>query len=137
MENDYRRSTAAPSTTAQTFRQALDEHLAALCARDVERFAATLGDDAAVVDGAGAIKRGTEAVRQSHAEWFRMPEPWTFAYDVVFTRETPSSGLALLDVTYRHTPADAPSRFLLSLVFERDAAGAFKFVYDQNTPLPG
>ena len=121
--------------SAVTFRAALDEHLAALCARDVDRFAATLGDDAIVVDGAGELKRGTGAVLQSHAEWFRMAEPWTFAYDVVFTRETPSSGLALLDVTYRHTPDAAPSRFLLSLVFERDATGAFKFVYDQNTPV--
>ena len=31
---------------------------------------------------------------------------------------------------------DEPARFLLSLVFERDAGGAFTFVYDQNTPLP-
>jgi ketosteroid isomerase-like protein len=118
------------------FREALDEHLAALCARDAERFAATLGDDAVVVDGTGTITRGTEAVLQSHAEWFAMPEPWTFAYDIIFARETEFSGLALLDVTYRHTQADEPARFLLSLVFERDADGAFKFVYDQNTPLP-
>jgi ketosteroid isomerase-like protein len=124
------------STASGTFRAALDEHLAALCARDVDRFAATLGDDAIVVDGAGELNCGTDAVLQSHAEWFGMAEPWTFAYDVVFARETPSSGLALLEVTYRHTPDAAPSRFLLSLVFERDATGAFKFVYDQNTPLP-
>lgn len=123
-------------TTAQTFGQALDEHLAALCARDVERFAATVGENAVVVDGAGAITRGTDAVLRSHAAWFRMAEPWAFAYEVVFARDTASSGLALLDVTYRHTPGAEPSRFLLSLVFERDANGAFKFVYDQNTPLP-
>ncbi|MDB5071756.1 MAG: hypothetical protein JWM87_2867 [Candidatus Eremiobacteraeota bacterium] len=124
---------ATPTTSA--FREALDEHLGALQARDVERFAATLGADAAVVDGAGAIKRGTGAVLRSHAEWFAMPEPWTFAYELLFTRETESSGLALIDVTYRHTPDAEPARFLLSLLFERDADGAFKFVYDQNTPL--
>ena len=123
------------STATASFRAALDEHLGALRTRDVERFAATLGHDAIVVDGAGAMKRGTAEVLRSHAEWFRMAEPWTFDYDVVFTRETPSSGLALINVTYRHTPAAEPARFLLSLVFERDAEGAFKFVYDQNTPL--
>lgn len=123
------------TSTATEFRPALDEHLEALRARDAERFAATLGDDAVVVDGSGAIKRGTAEVLRSHAEWFAMPDPWTFDYAIVFTRETPSSGLALIDVTYRHTPQAEPARFLLSLVFERDAAGAFKFVYDQNTPL--
>jgi ketosteroid isomerase-like protein len=119
-----------------TFREALDEHLGALQARDVERFAATLGSDAAVVDGGGAITRGTDAVLRSHAEWFAVPEPWTFDYAIVLTREMQTSGLAVLDVTYRHTPDAAPSRFLLSLVFERGADGVFRFVYDQNTPLP-
>jgi ketosteroid isomerase-like protein len=118
-----------------SFRAALDEHLSALQARDEGRFAATLGNDVAVVDGAGAVKRGTAEVLRSHAEWFAAADPWTFEYDVVLTRETPSSGLALIDVTYRHTPQAEPARFLLSLVFERDAGGAFKFVYDQNTPL--
>jgi ketosteroid isomerase-like protein len=123
------------SATASAFRAALDEHLGALQARDAERFAATLGDDVAVVDGGGAITRGTEAVLRSHAEWFASPDPWTFAYEIVLTRETPSAGLALIDVTYRHTPEAEPARFLLSLVFERDGAGTFKFVYDQNTTL--
>jgi ketosteroid isomerase-like protein len=126
-------TSAAPATSA--FREALDEHLAALQARDAARFAATLGDDAAVVDGGGAITRGTDAVLRSHAEWFDAPEPWTFAYELVLARETPTAGLALIDVTYRHTPDAEPARFLLSLVFERGADGAYKLVYDQNTPL--
>jgi ketosteroid isomerase-like protein len=120
------------ATTASAFRAALDEHLGALQARDADRFAATLGDDVAVVDGGGAITRGTEAVLRSHAEWFASPDPWRFDYEIVLARETPSSGLAVIDVTYR-TPDAQPARFLLSLVFERDAAGTFKFVYDQNT----
>ena len=118
-----------------TFRAALDEHLGALRARDADRFAATLGDHVAVVDGGGVITRGTAEVLRSHAEWFASPDRWVFDYRIVMTRETPSSGLAVLDVTYRHTPDGEPARFLLSLLFERDAEGAFKFVYDQNTPL--
>jgi ketosteroid isomerase-like protein len=121
------------ATAAGTLRAALDEHLGALRAKDAARFAATLGADVAVVDGKGRVTRGTEAVLRSHAEWFAAPEPWTFDYEVVLARE--AAGLALVDVTYRHTPDAAPARFLLSLVFERDAAGGWKFVYDQNTPL--
>lgn len=118
-----------------TFREALDEHLAALRARDAARFAATLGDDVAVVDGSGAITRGTGDVLASHAAWFATRERWTFDYEVVLTREMDGAALALLDVTYRHTPEAAPARFLLSLIFARDAAGAWKFVYDQNTTV--
>ncbi len=121
------------ATTAAGLRAALDEHLGALRAKDAERFAATLGADVVVVDGKGAITRGTDAVLRSHAEWFALSDPWAFDYEVVLTREP--AGLALVDVTYRHTPAAPPARFLLSLVFERDPAGAWKFVYDQNTPL--
>ena len=128
-------ATTAPAAGGTTFRGALDEHLAALQARDAGRFAATLGDDVVVVDGGGKIKRGTAAVRESHAEWFALPVHWRFEYEVIFTRETASSGLALLTVTYTHEPGADPVRFLLSLVFERDETGAFKFVYDQNTPL--
>ena len=121
---------------AAAFRAALDEHLAAIQARDAARFAATLGDDVIVVDGAGNVVRGTDAVLASHAAWFAIPERWSFAYEVRAVRESEGLGLALLDVTYRHTAESAPSRFLLSLVFERDRNGRYRFVYDQNTPLP-
>lgn len=124
---------AATTTAAGTLRAALDEHLGALRAKDAARFAATLGDDVVVVDDKGTIARGTETVLRSHAEWFAAAEPWTFDYEIVLMRE--AAGLALVEVTYRHTPDARPARFLLSLVFEREAAGGWKFVYDQNTPL--
>jgi ketosteroid isomerase-like protein len=121
---------AAPETD---FERALHEHLDAIVARDVARFEATLGEDVVTVDGSGAVTRGTGAVLASHASWFSTPEPWTFRYEIVLVRETASSGFALLRVTYEQ--GSALSRFLLSLVFARDAHGAHKFVYDQNTPL--
>ena len=122
-------------TAGATFCEALEEHLGALQARDADRFAATLGDEVVVVDGKGAITRGSETVLASHAAWFADPAAWSFAYEVVLTRELATAALALLDVTYRHTPQSTPSRFLLSLLFARDASGAWKFVYDQNTTL--
>ncbi len=121
------------TAVAGGLRAALAEHLGALQAKDAARFAATLGDGVVVVDGQGTLTRGTQTVLRSHAEWFAASEPWAFEYDVVLLRE--AAGLALIEVTYRHTPAAPASRFLLALVFERDAAGAWKFVYDQNTPL--
>ena len=122
-------------TETTSFCAALDEHLSALQARDAARFAATLGDDVVVVDGAGAVKRGTADVLRAHAEWFASPDRWRFDYELVLARESAHVGLALIDVTYRQKAEASPSRFLLSLVFERDGQGEFKFVYDQNTPL--
>jgi uncharacterized protein (TIGR02246 family) len=118
------------------FSEGLHEHLDALQAKDLARFAATLGDDVTVIDGRGGRTHGTASVLQSHAEWFAAAEPWTFEYGVIFTRVFDGAALALIDVTYRHTPDTVPARFVLSLVFARDAAGSWKFVYDQNTPLP-
>jgi uncharacterized protein (TIGR02246 family) len=117
------------------FEDALIEHLAALQARDVERFAATLGDDVTVVDGRGAVTSGREAVLHSHAEWFASPDAWSFDYAVRLSRDCGTAAFALIDVTYQQTADAEPARFLLSLFFEREPGGAWKFVYDQNTPL--
>jgi uncharacterized protein (TIGR02246 family) len=117
----------------QRFADALVEHLAALQARDIERFARTIGDDVTVVDGGGTIVSGKDAVIAAHAQWFSSDDAWSFDATVVLTREFGDAGLALLDVSYRNTPQAPASRFLLSLVFVRDAAGAWQFVYDQNT----
>jgi ketosteroid isomerase-like protein len=117
-----------------SFADGLREHLDALRARDAARFGATLGSDVTVVDGGGTIARGRDAVLRSHAEWFASSDDWSFDYDVIFSRELGGAGLALIDVTYRQTPSADPARFLLSLLFARDENGAWKFVYDQNTP---
>ena len=117
------------------FSAALDEHLRALQARDIARFRATLAADCVVIDGRGAITEGRDMIAHAHADWFASPDAWTFDYTVRFTREFDGAGLALIDVTYRQRPADAPSHFLLSLFFARDAAGEWRFVYDQNTAL--
>ena len=122
------------ATTAAGLRAALDEHLGALRAKDAERFAATLGTDVVVVDGKGALVRGTRGGAALAPRVVRLRRP----VDVRLrgrARARSRPGLALIDVTYRHSTDAAPARFLLALVFERDAAGAWKFVYDQNTPL--
>lgn len=118
-----------------SFLTALTEHLSAVQSRDIERFAATVGDEVAVVDGSGAVVSGRDTVLRSHAEWFASPDPWTFAYELRAARDCGSAGFALIDVTYRQNENAAPARFLLVLFFERTSGGEWKFIYDQNTPL--
>jgi ketosteroid isomerase-like protein len=121
--------------TDATLADALTEHLAALQARDLERFAATVGDDVAVVDGSGAIREGRTAVLDAHADWFASPDDWRFDYIVRRLHDGGGAGLALIEVTYRQRPDAVPARFLLSLYFARDGGGAWKFLFDQNTKL--
>jgi len=133
---DSRPADSRPSEHGRnSFQCALREHLAALQAKDVRRFAATLGRDITVVDGQGGVQSGSTAVLASHAEWFAASDAWSFDYEIVLLREFTGAGLALLDVTYRDHPAATPARFLLSLIFEREPDNAWKFVYDQNTNL--
>lgn len=119
-----------------SFETALQEHLDALRARDIERFAATLSHDDAlcVVAPDGTRTTGFAAVRDAHAGWFAAPERWTFEPAERWRFVTDTMGLVLLEVRYRNGPDAQPSRFLLSLAFANEH-GTWRFVYDQNTPL--
>ncbi len=116
------------------FQAGLQEHLAALRARDIERFAATLSRDAAarVVAPDGGTIVGYAAIREAHRGWFAAAGTWTFEPRVVFSRASGELGFALLDVTYVENGAE--KRFLLSVVFARED-GTWRLLYDQNTSL--
>ena len=117
-----------------SFREALNGHLAAIVARDIERFAATIsrGADARVIGPDGSALLGYDAIVAAHRGWFGSESAWTFAPRVVLERASESLGFALLEVAYRES--DAERRFLLSVVFVREE-GAWKLLYDQNTTL--
>lgn len=113
--------------------EALDEHLEAIATRDIDRFAATLAaDDVRFVGGDGRIVEGRENVVAAHRDWF-MDDAWTFEPEILWTREEQSAGWALTRVRYREPSAE--KQFLLLFAFiEED--GAWKVLYDQNTPIP-
>ena len=117
-----------------TFLETLREHLAAISARDIARFAPTISSDpqARVVAPDGGAIVGGEAILEAHRGWFATAG-WTFAPSIVLTRESDALGFALLEVAYSE-PAGT-RRFLLSAVFTREGE-AWRLFYDQNTPLP-
>lgn len=112
----------------------LDEHLAAIAARDIDRFAATLSraPDARVIGPGGGAIVGYAAIVAAHRDWFGAPTTWTFAPSILLERVSDSLGFALLEVDYHETGVDR--RFLLSVVFARED-GAWKLYFDQNTTL--
>ncbi len=117
---------------AETFLEALTEHLDAIATRDIDRFAATLAtDDVRFVGGDGRIIEGRENAVAAHRAWFS-EEGWRFEPELLWTREESGAGCALTRVTY--TAAAGQTQFLLLLLFVSED-GAWKLVYDQNTPI--
>ncbi|GAC1307509.1 MAG: hypothetical protein NVS2B3_14280 [Vulcanimicrobiaceae bacterium] len=116
------------------FQAGLMEHLAALEARDIERFAATLSRDPAarVVAPDGTQTVGYEAIREAHRGWFASEAAWTFEPTVVFSRSEGDLGFGLLDV--RYAEGAVATRFMLGVVFVREV-GTWRLLYDQNTPV--
>ena len=119
-----------------TFASALDEHLAALQARDITRFAATLvhRDDVQTVGPDGRVTQGFEAVVDAHAAWFADSADWRFTARERWRHVTSDTGLVLLEVDYRHAPEAEAIRFLLLLAFVCEN-GSWRMLFDQNTPL--
>jgi ketosteroid isomerase-like protein len=117
-----------------TFAEALSEHLDAIAARDLGRFAATLArsPEVRVVGPDGSAIAGHDAILDAHRGWFAAPEPWTFEPDVLIARDGGDLGFALLDV--RYADGGGPRRFYLTLVFVREG-GTWRLLYDQNTTI--
>ncbi|WP_432147998.1 YybH family protein [Streptomyces sp. bgisy029] len=116
------------------FTTALDRHLAAVRARDLAAYMATVHDEATVILPNGRTVTGAEAVRAFHQSWFADPD-WTMETETVRTVVHQDTAVAVLDVHYRDLDEDGKPyalRYLLSLVFAR-ADGNWLLVHDQNT----
>jgi uncharacterized protein (TIGR02246 family) len=121
-----------------TFRDALRVHLAAIQARDLDAFAATLPEDTMVlVTSDGRLMRRVSEVLDMHAAWFANPH-WTLDAAEVHVEEGPGMGAALLRLDYRETPpaggAAVGQISYLTLIF-RERGGRWVLVQDQNTPV--
>ncbi len=114
------------------FRDGLRAHLAAIEARDIEGFAATVSrdPDARVVGPDGTATIGYDAIVAAHRDWFASEQDWAFEPRMVFFRSCDAVGFALLDVDYRQN--NSQRRFMLSLLFTYED-DAWKLLYDQNT----
>lgn len=100
--------------------------------RDIDRFAATLAtEDVRLVGGDGRIIQGKDNAIAAHREWF-MNDAWTFEPEMLWTREESGAGWALTRVQYRESGVER--QFLLLFLFVVED-GAWKLVYDQNTPI--
>jgi ketosteroid isomerase-like protein len=125
----------AKAPTRPDFRTALDAHLAAISARDLEAFEATItaGDDLYVIFPNGVALETTQGVVDFHRDWFT-DDQWRFDPSVVKTIIGVDMATALLKYDYRDTPHGEPRTSWLVLVFKLED-GAWRLVHDQNTRI--
>lgn len=113
------------------FAAAIEEHLASISARDIERFARTLHREVRLIGPNGSMIVGYDDAVAAHRGWFAEPG-WTFVPSVIWSGERAGGGWALTDV--RYDAGGKRDRFLLFLLFVREG-DEWKLIYDQNTPL--
>jgi len=117
------------------FRAALDAHLAAIAARDLDGFKATItnGDDLVVIFPNGAALTTTAEVVGFHEEWFADAD-WVWEPAVVNIIEGADMTMALLKYDYRDSAEGEPRSSWLALVFKLEG-GEWRLVHDQNTSI--
>ncbi|NUW43624.1 YybH family protein [Nonomuraea rhodomycinica] len=116
------------------FAKALDAHLAAIHARDLEGYLATVHQDASLILPNGTLLRGKEAIAEFHAAWFADTD-WSMRAEPVRVEAAGEAAFALLSVVYDDLdPKGEPYRktYYLTLYFTR-ADERWLLVHDQNT----
>ena len=117
------------------FRAALDAHLAAIEAKDIDAYKPTVtaDEDLWIVFPGGETIETTEGVIGFHEEWFKDPD-WRWNGEVVKTMEGEDMAAAFMKYDYRDTPDGDPRSSWLALIFKLEN-GEWRLVHDQNTRI--
>jgi hypothetical protein len=118
------------------FSDTLDEHLAAIRARDLHRLAATVSTrGVGLVTAQGQVSTDPGRFLALHADWFRATT-WSIATRLLHAHVGMDVATCLLALEYRDEPPDGvPVRehSVLGLTFAVED-GRWVLVQDQNTP---
>ncbi|WP_433290594.1 YybH family protein [Actinoplanes sp. CA-030573] len=117
------------------FAEAVEAHLAAVSARDLDGYLKSVHDDVSLVLPNGRLIEGREAISEFHREWFGDPD-WSWELSRLRTATVGETGMALCQVAYHDLDAEGrpyTMRYLLSLTFAQ-VGGDWLLLHDQNTP---
>ena len=117
----------AQKTPRPDFREALDAHLAAIAARDIDAFKPTVStrDDVHLVFPEGDVIETTEGFLGFHEEWFKDPN-WRM--------EGEDMAAAYMKYNYRDKADDEPRAAWLLLLFQLED-GEWRLIHDHNTRI--
>ncbi|MEZ5921498.1 MAG: nuclear transport factor 2 family protein [Parvularculaceae bacterium] len=118
------------------FRKVLDAHLAAIAARDLEAYEATItsGEEMTLIFPNGETLEKRDDVVAFHKEWFADPS-WRMDPEIVKVSGGEDLSYALIKYDYRDTPEGEPRAAWLVLIFKLEN-GAWRLLHDQNTRIP-
>jgi ketosteroid isomerase-like protein len=130
------RPSAAP---APPFRAAVEAHLAAIAARDMDRLLPTLtgGNDLTMIAPNGYKFDTRQQYVDFHRQWFATKDDGRLVAEVVRLIESPALGHAL--IKYRYSSRDNAGKpqvidSWLTLTFALEG-GRWRLVFDQNTAI--
>ncbi|MFI5892349.1 YybH family protein [Actinoplanes sp. NPDC051513] len=119
------------------FTEALAGHLAAIEARDLEAYLATVRDDVCLIMPNGRLLQGHDSIADFHRSWFDDPD-WSWRLTPDRTATAGDTAVAVFTVDYHDRDQHGEPytmRYVLSLTFTREA-GSWLLLHDQNTLLP-
>jgi uncharacterized protein (TIGR02246 family) len=131
---------AQPAPAAPPFRAAVETHLAAIVARDLDALLPTLtrGDALTMIAPNGTSFDTRQQFVDFHRQWFATDDDGRYDAEIVRVIESPALGHALIKYRYGFTdPRGEPQAIesWLALTFALQD-GAWRLVFDQNTALP-
>jgi len=121
---------------ATTFQQALQRHLAAVEARDLDTFLDTIANDGSLtlILPNGSYLDDYQEIVELHQEWFADPQ-WRMTTELVATHESAEMASALSLVTYEDVDEEGQPvelQYFLNLLFAKQD-NKWVVVHDQNT----
>jgi ketosteroid isomerase-like protein len=125
------------SAPAPPFRAAVEAHLAAIAARDMEALLPTLtgGNDLTMIAPNGYKFDTRQQYVDFHRQWFATKDEGKFDGEIVRMIESPALGHALIKYRYSSKDDAGKSRTTVSwlaLTFALES-GSWRLVFDQNT----
>jgi ketosteroid isomerase-like protein len=131
--------TESSAASTPPFRSAVEAHLAAIAARDIDRLlpTLTLGKDLTMIAPNGFRWDTRQQYVDFHRQWFAMRDGGKLSYEIVRLIESPALGHALIKYRYTSTdntgkPQTIDSWLALTFALEENL---WRLVFDQNTLL--
>jgi uncharacterized protein (TIGR02246 family) len=131
---------AQRAPTTPPFRAAVEVHLAAIAARDLDALLPTLtrGDALTMIAPNGTTFDTRQQFIDFHRQWFATDDDGRYEAEIVRVIDSPALGHALIKYRYGFTDPRGESQAIeswLALTFALED-GAWRLVFDQNTALP-
>ena len=122
-----------------TFAEALEDHLDAIRARDIEALRTTVAPEGVtLVSANGEVSTESDHFLELHRDWFRS-ETWQIETTILSAHEGSDLAVCTMELSYLDKPAGRDVievSSVLTLAFQK-IGERWLLVFDQNTPRRG